>query len=305
VPVPDRQNTDDALLFMCAARRRYATARRWRSLRIAVALMIGIAGPVVASVASGADVYVAAAAALWTVVSRVLSVVEQQVRSEAVRAQEKFDTHVFGIAWNDTATGDEPSREELEDWSRRETARPTDWYPPNLVTLPDGAAILLCQRASVNWSRRDHQVYRFVVLGLAGLIGVGPVIYALVADLSLADYLLRWAIPLLPTILVVVDAAIERHHLASEEYRVEKSVHALLDQIKQTGTTPSLSDCRRVQDEIVAMRLLPGVPNWWYRLTRARRERAMQAAAQGYAREILDALPAGPGHPDGTPRAAT
>ena len=33
-------------------------------------------------------------------------------------------------------------------------------------------------------------------------------------------------------------------------------------------------------------RLLPGVPYWWYRLTRDKRERVMLEAAEGYLRDL-------------------
>lgn len=284
--VAERQNTDDALLFLAATQRRYALARRWRSVRIDVALLFAVAGPVVAHAADEATAYVAAAAAVWTLVSRVLTAAEAHARGQAVRAQERFDTYVFGLEWNSGSLGSMPSREDLCDWAQEQRSASRDWYPPVAARAPSPIDVLLCQRSSVNWSRRDHQVMRLLALVVPAVLLVGSLAYAAGSDLSLGDYLLQWGLPLLPGALDVIDVAVGNHQLVSRKQQLEEQIDGLLERFRAGVDPARLADCRAVQDRVVETRLLPGVPGWWYRLTREKRERAMLDAAEGYMRDL-------------------
>lgn len=284
--VAERQNSDDALLFVRAAQRRYALARLWRAIRIDGALAFAVAGPVVAHAADNATPYIAAGAAAWALAGRVLAAAEGHARRQAVRAQEMFDTLVFGLGWNPGAAGERPSREEVCDWADNERSTSRNWYPPVLAAAPTPIDVLLCQRSSVVWSRRDHQVMRFVALALPVLLFVGSLIYAASTNLGLDDYLLQWGLPLLPGALDVADVALDNHRLVDRKRQLEREIEALLDRFRSGPDAPTLADCRLVQDRIVETRLLPGVPLWWYRITHVKRERAMYVAAEGYLRDL-------------------
>jgi hypothetical protein len=52
----------------------------------------------------------------------------------------------------------------------------------------------------------------------------------------------------------------------------------------------SVHDCRGLQHELYASRRVVGVPDWFYRLTRERRQRNMQDVAREQAQRVPAAL---------------
>jgi hypothetical protein len=75
--------------------------------------------------------------------------------------------------------------------------------------------------------------------------------------------------------------------LATSRGRLEREARRILDEAISLGTLPSVLECRKLQDELDSSRRLPGVPGWFYVLTRRRRQGNMGSAA----RSQIDALP--------------
>jgi hypothetical protein len=76
--------------------------------------------------------------------------------------------------------------------------------------------------------------------------------------------------------------------LAEVKTRLEREADALLSLAQASATPPSVAQCRDLKNGIYATRLLPGVPNWMYKLTRDQRQGNMERAV----RSQVDSLPA-------------
>lgn len=287
--IAERQNGAGMLRAARAFRRRYAIARRWRALRLGVGILIGTAGVLVVLVNESASQYVAASAAAWLALSRtVLLGLERRQQDAGARAQEVFDVGVFGLPWASALAGDRPAPEDLRNWGERQDAGEVrDWYP-DVRPAQHPIDTLLCQRASLAWARQDHAAYSTTLRWAVGAGFTLTAILGLLLDLSLADYLLFLGLPILPAALEVLEVADENTELAESRGRLQRRTDLLFDDACNAGTSPSAADCREIQNGVYWSRRLAGVPGWFHRLTKQRRQRNMGEAA----REQVERLPA-------------
>lgn len=285
----ERQNQPPALIAARAFRRRYAIARRWRLLRVGVGLALGSLGILVALLWDSSSDYVAAAAAGWLVFGRaILEAQESRERRHGVAAQERFDTYVFGLPWSSSVAGPQPAPEDLRDWGRKQSEDGLrDWYA-NARPAQHPTDVLLCQRSVITWARQDNTTYAHLLRWAVGVWLVLTLVLGVALDLSLGEYLLRLGIPALPAALDVLEIAKGSSKVAELKARLERDADALLSAAQASAIPPSVAQCRDLQNGIYASRLLPGVPDWMYKLTRDQRQGNMEHAV----RSQVDSLPA-------------
>ena len=202
--ITERQDQPEHLQRLLAYSHQYRVAQRWRRARATGSFALAGAGPILALFVPATSDLVAAISAGWLVLGRtVLTWLEQRSTLDAVRIQELYDTDLFHLPRNDALTGRKPSPEDIIAAARRirNDAPYRNWYSIDLGDTPWPADVLLCQRQSAVWSRRDHRAYGTTVLtiGVAWL-AVGLVV-ALARDLSLADYLIKIFLPSAPALL--------------------------------------------------------------------------------------------------------
>lgn len=289
--IAERQNTPGALFAARAFRRRYALARGWRGARIGVGLLLGAAGIVLALLESSLGEYVGAAAAAWVFFSRaVAQTYERRLQDAGAIAHEVFDTRVFDLLWNTAKIGAEPAPEDLRNWGRRQDeAEMRDWYP-DVRPAQHPVDVLICQRATVTWARQDHATYAQALRWAVGVGLVLTIVLGWALGLELGEYLLRLGLPVLPLALDVLDVATANADVGHSKVRVEREASALYTRAKAVGQPPSTEDCRQLQDEIYATRRLPGVPNFFYRLTHAGRQQNMEDVAATQVQELPGGL---------------
>lgn len=285
----ERQNTKEALLTARAFKRRYAIARRWRLLRVGTALVIGTAGVLLALIEPGTSEYVAAAAAVWLVFSRiVLTPNELRERRQGAVAQERFDTTVFDLPWSPSVVGPIPAPEDIRNWAHKQDDDGLrDWYS-DARPAQHPVDVLLCQRSTVTWARQDHATYSRMLNWAVGAALAATLVLGVVLDLTLGEYLLRLGLPVLPAALDVLDIANGNAKIARAKRRLETGADELLVRARTNGTAPTVAECRDLQNGIFATRLLPGVLNGMYRRTRSKRQRNMDDTV----RDQVQSLPA-------------
>ncbi len=286
--VQERQNTPVALRAARAFRRRYVLAKRWHVLRLGVGVLLGTAGVVLALLDHSTGDYLAAAAAGWIVLSRtILLAWESRAQNHGALAQEVFDTIVLGLPWNATTAGPEPAPEDLRNWGERQPEEEMrNWYS-DIRPARHPVDSLICQRASVTWARQDHATYAQVLRVAVAIVLAGTLILGITLHLSLGEYILRLGLPVLPAILDVLDIANGNETLGESRERLAHEADRLYTDACATGTAPTIHECRSLQDEIYTTRRIMGVPNWFYRITRDRRQRNMDEVT----REQVQGLP--------------
>lgn len=290
--ITQRQDEPEHLQRLLAYSHLYKTAQWWRRIRSAGTFTLAIAAPLVALAIPATTDTLAAISAGWLVLGRtVLTGLERRDINKAVRAHELYDTRLFHLPWNTALAGRPPVPDDIATAARhiRDDAFYRGWFSIKLDNIPWPADVLLCQRQSAVWSRRDHQAYGTTIL-LVGLVwfAIGITI-AIVGGLTLTEYLIKIFLPSSPAFLDSVELAREhwRHAVAREQ--IENDIHDLWDRYRSDPASLPLAECRQIQDAAFLLRRDgPRVPNFFYRLRRTRSSASTAAGTQALLNDATD-----------------
>ena len=285
VSMIDGQNHVRALRLLLAQRKLYSRAKRWSFLRWIGFSVIGVVAPILTVVVPEAAVVVGAVAGVWIFLSRTwFSSVEQGLAAKGADIQEQFDQLVFEMPARVTRVPS-ASMEEIVRLAGDDKAvlanankeRIKDWYP--LDTRVNGAiSIAIAQRANAAYSERLLNANANVWLVTTVVWSGAAVITSLIVGLTLPQFLLGVALPLMPALLDVWEqyrstkrAGEVRRTMADD---IEKAVRGREDRELAS------EDLLLWQDQMYELRRRsPQVPNLVYKRARARNEQAMKAAA--------------------------
>lgn len=282
--ITQRQDQPDHLQRLLAYSHLYRIAQRWRRIRTCGTFLLAVAAPLIALAVPATAETLAAISAGWLVLGRTaLTALERHAIAKAVSAHEFYDTRLFRLSWNTALAGRPPIPDDIATAAAhiRDDARYKKWYDVDLDDVPWPADVLLCQRQSAVWSRRDHHAYGVTVLvtGLAWF-GIG-LITAIIIDLSLTDYLIKVFLPSSPAFLDSIELAREHWRHASARERVEQDIHDLWDTYRNDPGSLPVEECRKIQDAAYLLRRDgPRVPGLFYRIRRVRSSASTRAGTQ-------------------------
>lgn len=277
-----RQDQPKHLDRLAAYTYRYGIAARWRAARMTGTLLLAAAVPVLAYARPSWADQLAAAAALWLVLGRTaMSWLERASYLKAAGMQEYYDCKLFGLPWNETLAGPEPSAVDIAadaaKYSNR--TRLLKWYDIDLHGLTWPVDVLFCQLQSSSWSRRDHNAYAAALITAATLWTAGILAYGYIDDLKLADFLVRLFLPSAPALLDAVELAASHINHGRERRKVE-DVTTSAWRAHMADTPVTIETVRRIQDATYQLRRdQPRVPKIVYWLRRSSSTQATVAAA--------------------------
>jgi SMODS-associating 4TM effector domain len=287
--ITERQDEPEHLRRLRAYSHYYQVAQRWRRFRALGTFILAAAGPLLALFVPATTDLVAAAAAGWLVLGRtLLSWMDQRSTREAVKVHELYDVLLFHLPWNSALVGRRPIPDDIANAARHITDDEPyrNWYSIDLGTTPWPADVLLCQRQSAVWSRRDHRAYAATVFTLGAawfLIGVAV---SITRDLSLADYLIKIFLPSSPAFLDSLELAYAHRQHATAREQIETKIHDLWSVYATDSTNLTGAACREIQDAAYLLRRDgPRVPNAFYKLRRERADTATKAGTDAIIRE--------------------
>lgn len=105
-------------------------------------------------------------------------------------------------------------------------------------------------------------------------------------ELSFSDAMLGIFAPLTPSIKEIFDMWRNNLESARSKEKGESKAAALWDKSMDSQVTPTLQECREIQDRILLSRQSnPIIPDWFYWLFRNRNEGAMQTSVADYVEE--------------------
>jgi hypothetical protein len=158
--IRQRQDEPEHLQRLLAYSYLYRTAQHWHRCRTAGTFALATIAPVISLLVPASSDILAAIAAGWLVVGRtVLTWLEDHRLQQAARVHELYDTRLFRLPWNAALAGREPAPEYVGAAAAhiRNDSRYRDWYSIDTDDTPWPGDVLLCQRMSMIWGRRDHR----------------------------------------------------------------------------------------------------------------------------------------------------
>lgn len=283
--IQQRQNQTHALRLLLAQRRLYSKAKRWQGVRWFGLVVLGVGAPFASLLIPGADVVAGALAGLWLFVGRtLLTWLESSTMIRAASLQEEFDQYIFQMPSAITRI-EHPTPEDIADLVGDEIAlqaqvtkeKLRDWYP-----LQDGAlgavSIAIAQRSNAAYTDRLIRTTVTVWASGIGIWVLALVIWSSLSGISLAAFLLGVVLPVLPVVVDVTEYVLSTWRAAQDRADLASSIETRI-----SAGEPSIQGQELLvwQERIFDLRrTTPQIPDWLYRLTRRRNERAMHAAAK-------------------------
>ncbi|WP_156488640.1 S-4TM family putative pore-forming effector [Brachybacterium sp. sponge] len=287
--IADAQNTDSNLRLLLAQRKLYSIAKVWSGIRGFGVGVVAIAAPILTAIWQEAALPMAAIAASWFVLNRLLfKHIEQRYVERAASAQEQFDTAIFGmpvIAVREPRlvpeevrrlTGGRTQRRKLySDESLK------DWYPVR-KDVDGGTAIAISQRANLVYAQT--LLTKNATLWAALLIAWILVAFAIgiASKFDLLTFLLVVALPTLPPFLDAVDEWLRVRTAGKQRRAIANEIQDAIS----TDTPVPPDHLLTWQSQLFALRRdSPLVPDWLYWLLRSRTEDEMTEGAKVIAEQ--------------------
>jgi hypothetical protein len=281
--IRERQDQPEHLRRLLAYSYLYAVAQRWHRAGALGTILLATAAPIVSLLFPFTSDILAAVSAGWLVAGRtVLSWLEDHQKLIAARVQELYDTALFNLPWNTALAGRKPAPEDVAAAAARirDHSPYRDWYSIDLADTPWPGDVLLCQRMSMIWGRRDHRAYgtTILIVGIAWfLLGLS---IALARDLTLADYLIKIFLPSSPALLDCTELARSHWRHATSRENAEKDIQDIWDAHRDDPAGIAPVACRNIQDTAYLLRRQgPRVPSFFYKLRQPATQAAMTAGA--------------------------
>ncbi|WP_431977730.1 S-4TM family putative pore-forming effector [Micromonospora haikouensis] len=295
-----RQNRPEMMALLRAMSVCHTRAQRLDNLRVAVSVVVGLAGAVVA-ITGVSPTAVTAVGALWAVANAagLGSWSRGQVRRAAL-LQEMFDVDLFRLPWNTVAVGERVGMQEvsrLERAFRGDEQYLRDYYevPP----LPSPYDVVACLQQNLGWGARLRRRYAHAMLGGVAVWAAVGVVFGVVAGLTVSQLLLQWFVPSLAALLLGLEIHRNQRDVAAVRARALGLLQERVEAVVRQGESAAARDelltlARQTQDVIFQSRQQGRVPDWFFRRFHATDRVDFRAAMASLGR-LLDVR--SPAHP--------
>lgn len=277
--IAERQRSPESARLYKAFSWYYKRAKRWRAARRIGTLGLAAMSPVMVYTWPESGKWLAASAGAWLLISKSLfENIERHYQRGGAQVHEQFDRDIFQLEWDPKIAGYQVAEEDIEVAAKKfrgDSTRVQTWYP-DTKTAPRLLAIVLCQRSSAVWGRRDHEAYAaLLAVAAASWFALG-IALALTKNLSLADYLVQLFLPSQPAFVDIIELAKEHRTLSKIKLGLERRLTDLVE----PGASISETTCCDVQNQFMRLRSSGAqIPEILYSLRRKHNEPAMHEAA--------------------------
>lgn len=271
------QNSPENIELLAAMRHLYNIAKRIRTIRVTVSVVIAIAVVFFSATNIQAKESLVLIGAIWLIITKYMQAKEKGYTKTAATIQEEFDTNLFGISWNKSLVGNKIPPEEIKKAAARlkENHKSLeDWYT-GLNAANKTSNILLAQRTNLTWDARRRMKYAYAV----GFITVAYFAFSFYLgwSTSMKAYFLTILVPSLPILLHGIETCKDNWSRANKCQLVGEKVLATFESMEKVPDPNILQICREYQDSIYQKRCdITMVPNWWYRIWREEDEDIMK-----------------------------
>jgi hypothetical protein len=231
--------------------------------------------------------------ALLSIVAIAIDRIQKRRTKAAASIQEKFDRTLFELDENVYDRTTTISTDEIIALADRyEGGDPTNWYSQKInVNIPHNMAVLLCQKANLNWDASLRKKYRAMIWVLLLIYSVGTIYTLAVTFNDTNEFLLH-------TFFLLVGGAaffkycigviLEKGDIINEKNDLSKLVDKHFQEYKISKVQPSICQLSHLQSKIfIARTKTVKIPSWFYRMFKSEDEKTMNQMTQGIIEDYL------------------
>ncbi len=293
--IPTKQNETASLELLLTQRRLYSKAKSCFTLRISLALIFAIVGPLVSASFTHVSVYVGLASFVYLFVNLLLlERLESVHKQNAAKIQETLDTYLFNLPWNEYVTGKRPDPEliakTLEKRFAEDVSDLKDWYPAAVGKVDLAFARLVCQRANAWWDTNLRRRYLWFLVTASVVVLIAVVIASVITDLTVTNLLLGIILPAVPFAEVVIQQIKQNQESSHLTTQLKENIDAEIAKLIAAGKIEQdlTATSRTFQDQIFRHRTKSSmVFDWIHKLAKPVYEKRMQFSAAEKINEFI------------------
>ena len=297
--IPETQLDPIQLKRLAAQRQLYSDAKAIQAVQIGLCAL----GPPILAVLvvffSLPPVYAACCAIIVALLDFLwFTPWQQSLKQKAANIQELFDCDVLELPRQELLTSASLKIETVEKYSSKYKRKShddfglKDWYSKKVGKVPLHLGRVICQRSNCRWTAELQRRYANLVLVVLSIVPVFTLCLGLIANLTLAKFILAMVVPLMPAFIRGMRQYIEHKKYAVQLDGLKKYVESLWNKALSGADPDELArDSRELQDEIYNhRRTSPLIFDWLYRHLRREDEELMNKAANELVTEALKSL---------------
>lgn len=198
-----------------------------------------------------------------TVLNSVLLVTIVKRKKElAAKIQERFDTRVLSIDWNQINIGSIPDSENIKIYSKKYKEKNQgytkldNWYSSGVqnVSLDDVPLYVgrfICQRANLSWDVYLREKYINYIVYLSVVFSIFIIIFGFLSDPNFKDFVLNIATPLLPIAIFCIEQYRDNKESIENIKNLRQDLNSFWHDILSNPNNEKAGIIsRRIQDEI-------------------------------------------------------
>jgi len=198
----------------------------------------------------------------------------KKLKEDAAKIQEKFDTDVFGLPWDNINVGSRPDTGLILNKSKKFIKKTpnylgfVDWYTIKAASFRYPEAIAFCQQQNLYWDsslRKDIVILAKITLFI---IVITMFILGVFNDFTLRSLITNVVLLLLPICLFFYKIITEHNETIKEMERLRGINDNLIEMTvsNQSLSTDFLTQCRQLQTAIYNHRKSARpIPNWLHK----------------------------------------
>ncbi len=290
--IPQRQNETRSLTRLAAYSRHYTLAKRFQFIRVGFVALLAIASPLLFLLTDKLAEPLAVLSAVTLLAEVAVKARESNLVAKGAAVQECFDSYVLDLPWNEYLVGDEPRHELVNDAAAKfkgDRQYHKDWYAMTADISPP-YDVLICQHENLLWDSRLRKSFAIAIFGVLLCWIVLETVLGLVQDVSLADFLLVFILPVLPGLLSGIDLGFANWRTADGRDQLDKMWKRLWTASLADPASVTPTELRQLQDAIYVSRVRAVlVPNWLHKFKRKNYETDARVGLENCRTELLDA----------------
>ena len=209
------------------------------------------------------------------IVGFILESQNSKCRKVAAKIQQLFDSEVLGLEWNIHLWGKTPSLEDVNDnIGNLPDEEFVDWYNPQIESLNQIEAILICQRTNLVYDSKLRKRYNSIIDGIAWSFLIIILFVAFYKNEGIQTAIVFVGVPLVPIIKWFL--ATRKQNL-EDINRCETLKSFIDDCLEKTKKNPiAINECTlyRIQDGIYRHRKVAfKIPDFLYNYMRNNQEK--------------------------------
>jgi len=271
--INSKQNKTTATDMIAALRQKYTDVKWISNWQFYIAVVVPVALTLVAIVLKseiitssiGKELY--DVSAVVAIVCLIITVFDFLVFTKSIddgkelaaKIQERFDTLIFDMPWNEVIAGTKPSSEEINQLRRKylllnnsDTSALVDWYNPQVSSVEHEKGILLCQRMNLYWdvALRKVAIKQVKVISITWLATV--IVIGLFQNMTLLAFIVSTLIPLLPVCLYALKLISDNTKSIETLTRLKELLEKAWNDVLQRSIDQRM--LREIQNEIFTHR---------------------------------------------------